>query len=345
MRKLSLFSGIGGIDLAAKWAGIETVAFCEKESFPQQVLRKHWPDIPIYDDVCALTREVLEQDGIITRNRTIDLISAGYPCQPFSNAGKRKGKEDDRHLWPEVARILQEIRPNWFLGENVAGHISLGLDDVLSDLESIGYDTQAIIIPACAVGAPHRRDRVFILGYTECIRCSGKSRGRTREVSSYRYSKLEKRPMGYTDRIRDYSEGKNRINRNRKTKMLEREQSQSRFGNNGENVAYSSGTGCEELYASSFSDKQGYSTWSNAQRWTEGTTKSRLGGVLDGLSDWLDRYKWPAGLGQEQYDWEPARIETSVQNRVGRIKALGNAVNPVQVYPILAAIKAINDQI
>ncbi|MEV3675895.1 DNA cytosine methyltransferase, partial [Paenibacillus larvae] len=100
MRKLSLFSGIGGIDLAAKWAGIETVAFCEKESFPQQVLRKHWPDIPIYDDVCALTREVLEQDGIITRNRTIDLISAGYPCQPFSNAGKRKGKEDDRHLWP-----------------------------------------------------------------------------------------------------------------------------------------------------------------------------------------------------------------------------------------------------
>ncbi|MCY9715511.1 DNA (cytosine-5-)-methyltransferase, partial [Paenibacillus larvae] len=77
----------------------------------------------------------------------------------------------------------------------------------------------------------------------------------------------------------------------------------------------------------------------------EGTTKSRVGGVLDGLSDWLDRYKWPAGLGQEQYDWEPARIETSVQNRVGRIKALGNAVNPVQVYPILAAIKAINDQI
>ncbi|WP_052752975.1 YopX family protein [Paenibacillus larvae] len=94
MRKLSLFSGIGGIDLAAKWAGIETVAFCEKEPFPQKVLRKHWPNTPIYDDVCTLTREVLERDGIITRNRTIDLISAGYPCQPFSNAGKRKGKED-----------------------------------------------------------------------------------------------------------------------------------------------------------------------------------------------------------------------------------------------------------
>ncbi|WP_327194972.1 DNA cytosine methyltransferase [Paenibacillus larvae] len=96
MRKLSLFSGIGGIDLAAKWAGIETVAFCEKEPFPRKVLKKHWPDIPIYDDVRTLTKEVLEQDGIITRNRTIDLISAGYPCQPFSHAGKRKGKEDDR---------------------------------------------------------------------------------------------------------------------------------------------------------------------------------------------------------------------------------------------------------
>ncbi|ARF66692.1 hypothetical protein B7C51_01035 [Paenibacillus larvae subsp. pulvifaciens] len=177
MRKLSLFSGIGGIDLAAKWAGIETVAFCEKEPFPQKVLRRHWPNTPIYDDVHTLTKEVLERDGIITRNRTIDLISAGYPCQPFSHAGKRKGKEDDRHLWPEVARILQEIRPRWFIGENVAGHITLGLDDVLTELESIGYDTQAIVIPSCAVGAPHRRDRVFILGHTKCVRCCGESWG------------------------------------------------------------------------------------------------------------------------------------------------------------------------
>ncbi|MEV2911137.1 DNA cytosine methyltransferase [Paenibacillus larvae] len=305
MRKLSLFSGIGGIDLAAKWAGIETVAFCEKELFPRKVLKKHWPKTPIYDDVCTLTREVLEQDGIIGTGRTIDLISAGYPCQPFSNAGRRKGKEDDRHLWPEVARLLQEIRPSWFIGENVAGHITLGLDDVLSDLESIGYDTQAIVIPACAVGAPHRRDRVFVLGYTECVRCSGKSRRRAREVSSHRYSKLEKRPMAYT---------------------------KSKFagGLPGRTKTKNSRPTC---------------SCSNDQRWTEGTTKSRLGGVLDGISDWLDRYKWPVGLGQEQYDWEPARIETGVQNRVGRIKALGNAVNPVQVYPFLEAIKAINDQI
>ncbi|MDT2277558.1 DNA cytosine methyltransferase [Paenibacillus larvae] len=158
-------------------------------------------DIPIYDDVCALTREVLEQDGIITRNRTIDLISAGYPCQPFSNAGKRKGKEDDRHLWPEVARILQEIRPNWFLGENVAGHYLWGsMTCYLTWKASVTTRKQLLfrLVPS----VPRTEGtRVFILGYTECIRCSGKSRGRTREVSSYRYSKLEKRPMGYTDRI------------------------------------------------------------------------------------------------------------------------------------------------
>ncbi|MEC0084629.1 DNA cytosine methyltransferase, partial [Paenibacillus alvei] len=88
MRKLSLFSGIGGIDLAAEWAGMNTVAFCEREPFPQKVLRKHWPDTPIYDDVCELTREVLERDGIITNDRTIDIVSAGFPCQPFSLAGK-----------------------------------------------------------------------------------------------------------------------------------------------------------------------------------------------------------------------------------------------------------------
>lgn len=167
MNKLSLFSGIGGIDLAAEWAGMTTVAFCEREPFPQRVLRKHWPNVPIYDDVCTLSREVLERDGIIGPGRAIDIISAGYPCQPFSNAGKRRGAEDDRHLWPEVKRLLSEIRPRWFVGENVAGHITLGLDDVLIDLESIGYTAQPVVIPACAVGAPNRRDRVFIVAYSE----------------------------------------------------------------------------------------------------------------------------------------------------------------------------------
>lgn len=171
MKALSLFSGIGGIDLACEWAGIETVAFCEREPFCQKVLRKHWPDIPIYEDVCTLTKERLEADGI--RTGAIGIVSAGYPCQPFSLAGEREGKEDDRFLWPEVSRILQEIKPDWFVGENVAGHVSLGLDDVLDDLDNLGYTSQPFIIPAGAVDAQHERERVFVLSYTNSQRLQG----------------------------------------------------------------------------------------------------------------------------------------------------------------------------
>lgn len=171
MKALSLFSGIGGIDLAAEWAGIETVAFCEREPFCQKVLNKHWPTVPVYDDVKTLTKARLETDGI--DSGAIGIISAGYPCQPFSNAGDRKGAEDDRHLWPEVARLLQEIRPDWFVGENVAGHITLGLDDVLDDLDRLGYTTQSFVIPAGAVNAQHERERVFVLSYSNSKRLQG----------------------------------------------------------------------------------------------------------------------------------------------------------------------------
>jgi DNA (cytosine-5)-methyltransferase 1 len=155
MKILDLFSGIGGFSLGLERAGMETVAFCEIDPFCREVLKKHWPDIPIYEDVRKL------KGGEIAA----DIICGGYPCQPFSVAGKRKGEEDDRHLWPEVARLLSEVRPRWFIGENVAGHISMGLDEVLFDLEGQGYDAQTFVIPACAVDAPHRRDRVWIVAW------------------------------------------------------------------------------------------------------------------------------------------------------------------------------------
>jgi DNA (cytosine-5)-methyltransferase 1 len=171
MRSIELFAGIGGIALAAEWAGIETVAFCEREPFCQKVLHKHWPDVPIFDDVRTLNKQVLEERGIDVG--TIELISGGYPCQPFSSIGKRKGEDDDRHLWPEIKRLLQEIRPTWFIGENVAGHVTLGLDTVLLDLENIGYSWQPFVIPACAVGTIHRRNRVFILAHSNSDRLEG----------------------------------------------------------------------------------------------------------------------------------------------------------------------------
>ena len=160
LKVLDLFSGIGGFSLGLeRTGGFETVAFCEIEKYPRKVLAKHWPDVPIYEDVKKLTHEQLQADGL----GRIDIITAGYPCQPFSAAGQRRGKEDDRHLWPEVKRLMATVRPRWGLFENVAGHISMGLDEVLSDLENEGYAAWPCVIPACAVNAVHRRDRVWII--------------------------------------------------------------------------------------------------------------------------------------------------------------------------------------
>ena len=161
MKVLDLFSGIGGFSLGLERAGMETVAFCEIEPYPQKVLQKNFSGVPIYDDIRKLTREQLTKDGI----GTVDLVCGGFPCQPFSQAGKQKGFDDDRDLWPEMFRVIQEVRPRWVIGENVAGFVSMGLDRTLTDLEGAGYRTEQVIIPACAVGAPHRRDRIWIVAW------------------------------------------------------------------------------------------------------------------------------------------------------------------------------------
>ncbi|WP_302104903.1 DNA cytosine methyltransferase [Polycladomyces zharkentensis] len=163
---LDLFSGIGGFSLAAHWAGIKTVAFCEIDPYCRQVLSRHWPQVPIYKDVREITRERLEKDGVIDDDRTIGLICGGPPCQPFSVAGKKRGINDERHLWPEMYRIVRELRPPWVLIENVVGFVKLALDLIIDDLENEDYETRTFIIPACAVGAPHRRDRVWIVAHT-----------------------------------------------------------------------------------------------------------------------------------------------------------------------------------
>lgn len=157
MNALSLFSGIGGLDIAAEWAGFKTIAFCEKDRFCQKVLAKHWPNVRIYDDVKTITTDELP---------AIELVHGGYPCQPFSTAGNRKGLVDSRFLWPEMLRIIRETKPRWVVGENVKGHITLGLDTVCNDLEGSGYSVRAVCIPACSIGAVHRRERVFVLAYT-----------------------------------------------------------------------------------------------------------------------------------------------------------------------------------
>jgi len=162
LRVLDLFSGIGGFSLGLDSTGhFETVAFCEIEKFPCQVLNKHWPNVPIYNDVRELSYERLQTDGIISDRRRIHIICGGYPCQPFSVAGHQKGEKDPRHLWPEYFRLIRELRPDYAIGENVGGHLRLGLDSVLSDLDSENYSTRCFSVEAASIGAPHRRERIF----------------------------------------------------------------------------------------------------------------------------------------------------------------------------------------
>jgi DNA (cytosine-5)-methyltransferase 1 len=157
----SLFSGIGGFDLAAQWMGWENAFHCEIAEFPRKVLNHYWPN--------ALSYENIKETDFTEWRGKIDVISGGFPCQPYSLAGKRLGKEDDRHLWPEMLRCIREIKPRWVVGENVFGLVNwngaLVFDEVQSDLEAEGYEVQAYILPACGVNAPHRRDRVWFVAY------------------------------------------------------------------------------------------------------------------------------------------------------------------------------------
>ena len=159
MRVLDLFAGIGGLSLGLERAGFSSAAFCEIDPFAQKVLAKNFPGVPCYDDVTTLTADRLVSDGV-----TFDVIAGGYPCQPFSNAGKRLGQSDPRHLWPHMLRLIRESRPKWVLAENVEGHVQLGMPDVCRELEAENYRVWTFVIPASATGARHLRNRVFIIG-------------------------------------------------------------------------------------------------------------------------------------------------------------------------------------
>ncbi len=167
MKLLDLFSGLGGFSYGLERIGFKTVAFCEMDKYCKLVLQKHWKGAKIYNDVKEITKERLEADGI----ELPEIITGGFPCQPFSVAGKQKGTSDDRHLWPEMFRIIKEFKPRWVIGENVKGitNIQDGMvfETVCTDLEGEGYEVRAFNIPAAGVGAPHRRERIWIVAHAK----------------------------------------------------------------------------------------------------------------------------------------------------------------------------------
>jgi DNA (cytosine-5)-methyltransferase 1 len=151
---IDIFSGIGGFAVAASWAGYTSRVFCEQDAYCTKVLKRHWPDVPVI-------RDIRDFDG--SKWRGSRLLTGGFPCQPFSICGEHRGKEDDRYLWPEMLRVIEEARPAWVVAENVTGIITVALDEVLSQLASLRYSCGVCVLPACAVNAPHRRDRVWII--------------------------------------------------------------------------------------------------------------------------------------------------------------------------------------
>lgn len=300
---LSLFSGIGGLDLAAEMAGFRTVGQCERADYPTKVLEKHWPNVPRWRDIRTLTGESFyEKTGM----RTVDVISGGFPCQPFSVAGKRRGKEDDRYLWPEMLRVISELRPTWVVGENVAGIVNMALDQAYADLENAGYTVQAFIIPACAVSAPHRRDRCAIVAHAESV---GQQRvGGCRNEGGGARSE-EAQLEGRCDVLFNSNNGGWPLWGN--WEFSEAQETGGRLANHG----------------------------GGAQEHVTGERRSAqpgLGGVADGASRWLDR-----GMSAPGY-WMPepdiSRITTKREHRKDRLQCLGNAVVPQQFYPVFRAI-------
>ena len=185
LRHGSLFSGIGGFDLAAEWAGWENVFHCEWNPFGQRVLKHYWPNAESFYDITKSDFSKYEH--------TIDIISGGFPCQPFSTAGQRRGTDDTRYLWPAMLDVIRAVKPRYVVGENVHGLVNwndgLVFDTVCADLEAQGYEVQAFLLPAAAVGALHKRDRIWFIAYSNQIPSSGMGKCGTKSFSQWRKAK------------------------------------------------------------------------------------------------------------------------------------------------------------
>jgi DNA-cytosine methyltransferase len=445
LKMLSLFAGIGGIDLAASWAGIETIAFCEIEPFCQKVLGKHWPGVPIFDDVRTLTKESLSGRGI----EHVDIVAGGFPCQDISAAGKGEGITGERSgLWFEMLRIIKEVRPLWVLAENVPALRTRGIDTVCAGLEEAGYTVWTGVVGAWVVGAPHRRNRVWIVAYSGSSagdsgterrgretradsggRCAGtglansnggRSRGQSRDSLHKGWTASETGREGLQEAtgrspcssISDHqsasSDGAELVNATVRglrcgrrsgafsgtrgesgmadTNGLRESQSGGResdkwrrsFDGSEERLADSDGSewrapaeGRDEHDGADARREEaasGFELCGEELAHTDSTGRGeQRGGIAvqpqhsaaqygctcdDGADGQKGVGRWPARPGEQQHEWEAARViesgmglsttgisgRVAGRGRVAKLKALGNAVNPYQVYPFLQVI-------
>lgn len=319
----ALFNGIGGFTLAAQWAGIETLWTCEIDDYCNRVSKQHFPNAEQFRDIRDLHNPPY-----------VDILSGGFPCQPFSQAGKRKGAADDRYLWPEMLRIISEVKPAYIIGENVTGIINLALGQVLSDLESIGYDFPrdihglpiVPIIPAASVNAPHKRDRVWIISYSGSV-------GRQQHGSAA------------NSRQEDYSQTSVRSD-------IER-----LGGERGVDDTNSDGYGANNR-SGSYPTKEGKSQTVRQER---ERVRTEFGGVFETIPNTVSERGCSrngerenaiyadtrcetvrAGSNCEWWSVEPnvGRVANGVPNRLDRLKALGNAIVPQVAHQIFECIKA-----
>ena len=319
LKHLDLFSGIGGFSLGLEaTGGFETVAFCDIDKYSKKVLKKQWPNVKQYEDIKELNYERLKTDGI----GPIDIITGGYPCQPFSIAGRKKGEEDPRHLWPEYFRLIKELRPSWVIGENVSGHIKLGLDTVLENLESEGYSARTFSISASSVGAKHQRERIWIVANARQhggrIEPAGNSEGTGRGSLETTERSAD------TDTISRSSEGE-------------------------ETLANSVELGLE---------KHGHSETTESikrgETMADTNVEGRQGRIHRGQNkEWESQQRYfgrnSAAHGQQEQNWwdiepELGRVAHGIPNRVDRLKGLGNSLVPQIPYFIAQSILQVEEQ-